>query len=298
MPPAIIAGGIAAAGTIGGSVLGASAQKKAAKTAAAAETNAANQNAALAREFRQENTANLSPWLQSGQRANALVDSFLYGPQQAQAAPQQPVAPIAGGSYGGEGVGDLGYIGGHTLAQRQPMNALAAQPAQAASPAPQAPANPMSGYEAFTNSPYYQFPLQEGMRQLNTGLASRGQINSGDAMKAAIRYGQDYGFSQGLMPYIGLVENQSNRGIQAGGAIAGVGVNALNSMTNSNNAIGQAGANRAIASGAANANMYAGIGQGLGTLAGSVFPASSYGGGTIPGASIGGAYLPPVSWGR
>jgi hypothetical protein len=108
------------------------------------------------------------------------------------------------------------------------------------------------------------------MRQLNTGLASHGQIHSGDAMKEAIGYGQNYASGQ-LNNFLGLAENQTNRGIQAGGAIAGVGVNALNSITNSNNAVGQAAANRAIAGGVANSNMYAGIGSALGGLAGTMF---------------------------
>lgn len=41
--------------------------------------------------------------------------------------------------------------------------------------------------------PGYEFNFREGMRGLNTGLASRGQLFSGDAGREAIRYGQNYG---------------------------------------------------------------------------------------------------------
>jgi hypothetical protein len=146
----------------------------------------------------------------------------------------------------------------------------------------QNPLSPQSGFSAFVNSPYYQFGQNEGMRALNHGLASRGMLESGDAMKSAIRFGQDYGYSQGLMPYIGLAENQTNRGVQSAGAIAGVGMNALNSISASNTASGNAIANAALARGGANSNMYAGIGSALGGFAGSMFGGggSSYNVGT------------------
>lgn len=295
MPPVVIAGGIAAAGAIGGAVLSSSAQKKAANTAATAETNAANQNIAAAREFQQQNQANLQPFLNSGVQSNALINSFLFGPQGG-----------TGGGTSGAPAAPMGQDWNGYLQQNPDVAAEAQRvTADGEFPSPQAYAqyhyqhfgqnegrqvptmggqanalaNPAAGidaYKAFQASPTYQFPLQEGMRQLNTGLASRGQLFSGDAGKQAIQYGQDYASGQ-LNNFLGLAENQTNRGIQAGGAIAGVGVNALNSITNSNNAVGQAAANRAIAGGIANQNLYSGIGSALGTFAGSLAPtASSY----------------------
>jgi hypothetical protein len=292
MPPAIIAGGIAAAGTIGGAVLSSSSQKKAAKSAAAAETQASNNNLALARDFQAQNQGNLQPFLNSGYGSNNLINSFLFGPQASQPGQAQGGAP-AGQDWNGylqanpdvaaeaqRVTADGEFPSASAFAQWHYQNHGQAEGRQVptfggGNNALASPTAGMDAYKTFTDSPFYQFPLQEGMRQLNTGLASRGQIHSGDAIKAAQRYGQDYASGQ-MQNFLGLAENQTNRGIQAGGAIAGVGVNALNSMTNSNNAIGNAAANRAIAGGIANSNMYAGIGSALGQFAGSAFPTSSY----------------------
>lgn len=361
MPPAVIAGGVAAVGAIGGGILSASAQKKAAKTAAGAEQEAAAQNIAAAREFRAANQANFQPWLNSGTRANSLIDSFLYAPSSAPAsggavAPptQVPTAPTVpggavpgndllggGGGYGRGAFGKsmrvaaeggpqptVGSTQGMTEAQwaqgaidammpnitrssvrtqlasmrdnpvaaldylmalsppssdqyplyqnylarnprpgtGQPTAPIGGQPGQPAQAGTQT-----SGYQAFVNSPYYQFGLNEGINALNNGYAANGMIQSGAAMKGITKFGQDYGFGK-MNEFIGLAENQSNRGIQAGGAIAGVSTNALNNITSANNAIGNAAANRAIAGGVANANMWSGIGSALGTVASSFSP--------------------------
>jgi len=315
MPPAVIAGGIAAAGTIGGAVLSSKAQKSAAKTASNAEIQMQQQNLQLAREFQQQNQGNLQPWLNSGTRANALVDSFIYGPQTAapatgtQAAPQTQ-APNAGqmdqwatsamnalAREVNPGIwAQVGHISDPSdrLAALEPLlqrvDRQVYSQFQATNPRPTvsfpsnnenqgpvnaAPQNPMGGWDAFKASPYYTIPLGEGMRQLNTGLASRGMIESGDAIKSAIRYGQDYNAGR-LNEFLGMAERQSDRGIQAGSAIAGVGSNALASMSQSNAAIGNSMANRAIANGKANANMWSGIAGGLGTIFGGM-GRSSYG---------------------
>lgn len=343
MPPAVAAAGIAAAGAIGGGLLSASATKSAAKTAASAETQAAQLNVAAAKDFYAKNTANLSPWLQSGAHANALVDSFLYGPQSAAPQPATAAGPahtfptgnVAGAlaNSGGFGAvfGALPNAGGNnnpataewatgvlnavmpTIGPKRTAKAMSisdpvarlnyiaanlhsgqesqvyrsyiqanprptaqtapvtAQPAQAGGQ----PQNALSGYDAFVNSPYYQFPLQEGYRALNHGLASHGMLESGNALKSAARYGQDYASGR-MGEFINLAENQSNRGLQAGGAIAGVGVNALNTTTAANSAAGNAAANRAIAGGVANANLYSTIGSALGNVAGSIIAPSSY----------------------
>jgi hypothetical protein len=273
--------------------------------------------------------------MQSGTRANSLIDSFLYGPAPAdyysgQPAPQTGVQtapvysqtplgtnalapassiglspgeraarmggeqmglPTAGPQANGDhiatgGLGALNVFADQPMAGAQNMGTVAAQPQQQPQ---QNPLSPTSGFSAFVNSPYYQFGQNEGMRALNTGLASRGMIESGDAIKSAIRYGQDYGYSQGLMPFLGLAGQQSDRGVQSASAIAGVGQNALASMTANNNNAGNAMANAALAKGAANANMFSGIGSALGTFAGGL-GGSSYGGGTGGITFTGGNY--------
>lgn len=270
--------GLGAAAGIGGALIGSSSQKKAAKSAANAQTQTAAQNNALAREFQAKNQANLQPWLNSGMQANSLVNSFLYGPQQQapQAATQQFGAPQAqmgqnmiGPRYGIAAL--RGMVGdGHGINAPQPgMVTTAAQPQQ------QQPQG-QSGYDAFVASPYYQNPLREGMNALNHGLASRGMLESGGAAKAAIRFGQDYAHGrQG--EFIGMAERQSDRGLQAGGAIAGVGMNALSAQTANNQNAANALSNAAIARGNATAGMWGTIGSSLGGIAGSLIAPSSYG---------------------
>jgi hypothetical protein len=300
LPPAVAAAGIVAAGTIGGAVLGARSQRGAARDAANAEVGMQQQNMQLAREFRQQNQANFQPWLNSGNRANSLVDSFLYGPSTAQA-----VAPATGLLTGqmteewannalnamglgsrGDSVATLqahlrGELEGQLPARLRAAydnyiqtNPLSAQPSTRPVLATSANGTP-TGYDAFVNSTYYQAPLQEGYRALNHGYAANGMLQSGAAMKGITKYGHDYAHSR-MGEFIGMAERQSDRGMQGASAIAGVGQNALASQTAANTASGNAMANGHLARGAANANMWAGVGSALGTLGGSLAGPSSY----------------------
>jgi hypothetical protein len=204
--------------------------------------------------------------------------------------------PTAGPQANGDhiatgGLGALNVFADQpTMAGAQNMGTVAAQPQQQPQQNPQQnPLSPTSGFSAFVNSPFFQFPYQQGMRALNTGLASGGMIESGDAIKEAERFGQNLAFTNGLQPYLGLAGQQSDRGVQSASAIAGVGQNALASMTANNNNAGNAMANAALAKGAANANMFSGIGSALGTFAGGL-GGSSYGGGTGGITFTGGNY--------
>jgi hypothetical protein len=295
LPPAVAAAGIAAAATIGGAVMGSKAQKSAANQAAAAETQSAQINADLAREFRTENSANFAPNMQSGFKANALLDSFLYGPPPATPAagtgtatpapqPAQPAQPTQADLLARYNAALHDGIPGNARAML-PLLSQASHPQQAG-PAPaaltpqqtQAAAqNGMDAYHTFEASPYYQLPLTEGMNALNNGYAARGMLESGDALKGITKYGQDYASGR-MNEFLGLAENQTNRGVQAAGAIAGVSQNALNSITAANQSAADARANAALAKGAATSGMWSGIGAGIGTAAGSLFGGSSYGG--------------------
>jgi hypothetical protein len=91
MPPAIIAGGIAAVGAIGGAVISSKSQSKAANQANDAQQVAADQRAALARESMALNTGiynsnynTLSPWVSRGNVAGDAYSAMLGLP----AAPQ------------------------------------------------------------------------------------------------------------------------------------------------------------------------------------------------------------------
>lgn len=91
------------------------------------------------------------------------------------------------------------------------------------------------------NDPGYQFRLGEGNRAINASMAARGLGNSGAALKALTRYGQDYASSE--------YNNAFNRQSQ----IAGMGQNAANNLSSAAGAYGSNLANNYIGMGNANA---------------------------------------------
>jgi hypothetical protein len=97
MPPAIIAGGIAAAGTIGGAVLSSSAQNKAAKQANQSEQAATQaqlqlgrESMALNKDIYNSNYQTLSPFVSRGNVAGDAINALLGLPQAP--AMQSPLA--------------------------------------------------------------------------------------------------------------------------------------------------------------------------------------------------------------
>lgn len=73
-----------------------------------------------------------------------------------------------------------------------------------------------AGPGEYTESPGYKFRLAEGEKAINRAAASRGQYDSGKALKALTRYGQDYATAdydnflqrwyQSLNPYASLAQ--------------------------------------------------------------------------------------------
>ena len=93
---------------------------------------------------------------------------------------------------------------------------------------------------AFQTSPSYQFRLQQGLKDLETSAAARGNLISGDQLKAITNYGQ------------GLASTEYNSYVDRLSQLAGYGANAA---TNTANQAVQTGANvgQTITSGAAQA---------------------------------------------
>lgn len=83
------------------------------------------------------------------------------------------------------------------------------------------------------STPGYDVNFKEGQRAQNASLASRGGLLSGDAGRAAIQYGQDYGnriFNQernALQSIAGLGQSATAQGAAAGSQQANAGQNAL-----------------------------------------------------------------------
>ena len=98
--------------------------------------------------------------------------------------------------------------------------------------------------------PGYGFRLSEGMKALERGAAARGGLISGNALKAAQRYGQDVAsqeFGQAYNRLAGL----ANVGPQAAGVISNLGQNYAGNVGNIYMRQGDIAANAALARGSA-----------------------------------------------
>ena len=127
--------------------------------------------------------------------------------------------------------------------------------------------------------PGYAFRLAEGNRALNQSAAARGGLISGNALKAAQRYGQEMGsqeYGNAFNRYLREREAQLNP-LQS---LAGVGQTSAQSLGNAAGTYGANAGNLASATGASSANALMAAGQAR---------ASSYQGyGSAAGQAIGG----------
>jgi hypothetical protein len=282
MPAPVIAG-IGAAASIGGSIIGASGAKKAASTAADAQVTAARETNALARDIYGRNSANFQPFMASGQRANALLDAFIYGGPVNAPQPTNMNAPMGtGGQFQTQGGGfaqpfNLSAGGIYTGDEMQgnyggalpgTVPGYAPQPVPGAITASVQPQTAQSAWDQFRNSSNYQFRLGEGMNALNSGWAGAGALQSGAAMRDAIRYGQNFASNE-LNNYLSLLQGQQALGAGSASSLAGVGNDFLSSVTANNRMSADALSNAALLRGQANQNMFGGIANALGGFASS-----------------------------
>lgn len=122
---------------------------------------------------------------------------------------------------------------------------------------------PVNDYSAFTDSPDYQFALQEGNRSVNQGLAARGMSNSGAAMKELTRYGQGMA-SQQLGNYTNRLASLAGIGQTATQATNMAGMQAARGISSAQLAAGDA---RASAYQQRGSNINNLINQGTGAFA-------------------------------
>ncbi len=153
--------------------------------------------------------------------------------------------------------------------------------------------NALSGYDRFRASTGYETGLAEGYRGLNTRLAGQGRLQSGDAQREAVRYGQNYADSFATN-YLDRLMQGTQVGTGAANALAGVGTNYANATSaNNNNAL-----NATANANASNASTIGGLAGAAGSAAAYYYgnrpppTTSSYGGGN---ASSG--YGRPIFWG-
>lgn len=227
---AAVGGPMIASALIGGgtALAGGAMQSKASNRAAQASQAATDQSSATQRYIFDQTRADNAVHQQAGDAATRRMASLLglgFDPQRSpQAGAAMPASMPASSPYGGRyhqvrvnaltGVPSnyiAGKIGGEADANA-PDSALY-NPGAYGGPTPQGgsittgaggvpapqqiPENALSGAQSPTDwlrsTPGYQFNLDEGMRALNTGLAGQGRLQSGDAKREAIKYGQNYG---------------------------------------------------------------------------------------------------------
>jgi hypothetical protein len=127
---------------------------------------------------------------------------------------------------------------------------------------------------ALTQFPGYQFGLQQGQTALDHSAASRGMALSGEQLKGAQQFGQNYAMQNAWQPYVSTLSDFARLGESAA---AGVGT--AGTQTGAGVAASQLAAGQATASGQAqNANVWGqafqqGTSQ-LGQLANSWWPSS------------------------
>lgn len=93
------------------------------------------------------------------------------------------------------------------------------------------PQGAQAGFQQFQNTPFYQFPMQQGQLALNRQLASSGLIGSGAALKEGTQFASGLA-SQGLSTYLGGLGNLSTAGQGAAGTLAQAGNQAATTMGN------------------------------------------------------------------
>ncbi len=69
-----------------------------------------------------------------------------------------------------------------------------------------------AAFDAFRNTPGYQFGLDEGRRTLEASAAASGGLNSGKTLRALTRYSQNHADQQGYRPYVSDLMQLSGRG--------------------------------------------------------------------------------------
>lgn len=279
MPVAAI-GAVAAAGAgLAGSAMSASAAKKAGQ----AQADAAEKAAQVQKDSAIQSRIDAYPWALEGAQAMYMFMDELGVPR-----PQTPILPDLT-------MGPFGYNPKGTTAASQPQNAIAA-PAQTqdkyierrgelirnpqyrapAAPVPQqtaAPANaigapstiPMTAQKGFTETPGYQFRVNQGEQGVLNSLSALGMKNSGKALKSLETFRQ------------GIASDEYNGWLNRIAGVAGMGqaqtntTNALtqNAATNMGQAYQDAGQARASGYvGAANAwsSGLQGVGNAIGQI--------------------------------
>jgi hypothetical protein len=163
---------------VGAAVVGAGASVAASSSASHTARDNAAANNALQENIYGQNQGNLQPYINTGNKATASIESLL------GLNPDQGAAEKAFSNYQG--------------------------------------------------STEYQSRLKQGADSVTSGLGARGLLDSGAAQKSLLKYGQTFASNE-FGQYLGNLQTQQGTGLTAASALAGVGQNYANAVTNNNN---------------------------------------------------------------
>lgn len=243
-----------AAAVVGAAVVGAGATVASSGAASRASRRATDKTVAAQEQARTANLQTLSPFINTGNRATSAIDAML-GNGGTAAAPVRPAWSFNGVDYYSDGQGGF---------TNTPPAAAGGQSARQAQDA---------AFANFRDSTGYQFQLGEGTKAITAALGRRGQLESGAAVKSALRFNQNMA-NQSAMQYIGLQQEQQRVGLSAANASAGVQTNFANNVSNAFQQQGNTQANAALSTGAA---INSALGSAVGALGYSQGLKSSYG---------------------
>lgn len=229
---AVAVGGASLIGGLTSAVIGSNAANNAASTQSNAAITAANiqsQSAAQALQFQRDqfNTSqnNIAPWLQTGSGALANL-SYLLGIN-----PQGNVPGTGTTQFTGPNGQNTVTTPGVPLSSTVNPN-IGAFGSLAKSPDFVAPTAATE-----QNDPGYQFRLAQGMKALEGSAAAKGNLITGGTAKAEQQFGQDYAsneygnvYNRALQSYNLGLTNSTNE-FNKFAALAGVGQQAANTIT-------------------------------------------------------------------
>lgn len=140
------------------------------------------------------------------------------GDQQASAMRES--AAFTQGVYGDAQTNLQPYIGAgqNALAAVSQLYGLAPPPGMPAG----AGGNALDSYRAFTQTPFYQFPFEQGIEAMDRSAAKRGLSLSPGTLNALQKYGQGAA-SSNFSTYIGALSNLANLGADTSSKLAGHG---------------------------------------------------------------------------
>jgi hypothetical protein len=118
----------------------------------------------------------------------------------------------------------------------------------------------------FQTSPGYQFSMDQGMRAIDAGAASKGLLHSGATIKAEQTFGTGLA-DQEFSNYFGRLNSLSNMGLTAAGGISTAGNNLASGLENN----AQSQATTAIGAGNAQSSIFGNAASGFGNTVNSLF---------------------------